>query len=494
MERIYRAAKYIRTSCPGDELNFRDSATNQTRIIDNFLRAHPEILVVAERVDNGYSGVTFDRPALNEMIADIETGHVDCVIVKDLSRLGRNYVETGKHLRDLFEAKGVRFISIDDNIDFILMDVFDKVIVMIKNIFSEQYSYDVSVKTRNALNVKRKRGDYVGAAPIYGYQKSDDNKHKLALDLNTYTVVQNIFSLKLQGVSAAGIASELNNSGILSPIAYKRKLGLPHPTGGFADKDNARWSATTILRILRDENYTGTLVQGRQCSYNYKLRAPLTLDESEWAKTENSHPPIVSKADYDTVQRVLALDTRVAPKHSEVYIFSGLLVCGCCGGNMTRKTVRSSRWQYIYYYCPTGKRNGCMAACIVSEKVLLRMVNRKVKERIADIQKLARRFSATHTEKLLKFIYARQIDAQSQKIRDMQNFRARLHDSLACGIIDNEEFCAFKHHYNGEITKQNAEVILLQRKLSYSEEQIDPNTNYLCFENKVEVVLQLLVK
>lgn len=464
MERIYRAVKYIRTSSPDDDLHFRDSAANQSSLIDRILQAHPEILTVAERIDNGYSGVFFDRPAFNEMVEDIKAGHVDCVVVKDLSRLGRNYVETGKCLRDLFRARGVRFISIDDNIDTIMMNEFDNMIIMIKNIFSEQYSRDVSIKTRSSLDAKRRQGKYVGAVPIYGYQRSCDNKHRFSLDPNTYTVVQSIFNMKLQGISAAGIASELNSAGILSPIAYKRKHGIAHPTGGFADKGNAHWSATTILRILRNENYTGILVQGRKRSINYKTKKSVLLDEREWARTENAHHPIVSKMDYAAVQRVLALDTRTAPRHSRAYIFSGLLTCGCCGGSMTRKTVKTPKRQYIYHYCPTGKRNGCHSAYMIAEQTLLNLVTQKVKERIEKIQELSFSLSADNFGEMAEKERVRQIIKSTQYICDMRGFVAHLHGSLTHGIIDDMAFKALKDYYDDEIAQQTAEVSALRHK------------------------------
>jgi DNA invertase Pin-like site-specific DNA recombinase len=461
MERIYRAAKYIRTSSPDDEL--QDSVSNQGKLIDGFLRAHPEIIVVAEKIDEGHSGVFFNRPSFNEMIADIKAGHIDCVLVKDISRFGRCYIEIGKYLRDLFQANDVRLISVDDNIDSALMDEYDKTIILIKSIIGEQYSRDVSIKTRSSLDIKRRQGKYVGAVPIYGYTKSDENRHKLSLDSNTYTVVQSIYNMKLQGMSDAGIASELNESGILSPITYKRKQSIPFPAGGFADKCEARWSATTVLRILRDENYTGTLVQGRQRSPNYKSKTILTLDESEWAKSENAHPPIISKMDYDAVQRALALDTRIPPGHKRVHVFSGLLICGCCGSNMTRKTCGNYGRKYIYYFCPTTKNRGCLLSYMVGESALMQIVAQKIKERIGNIQKMARSISATHVKKLIRTEYSQRIAICNQSICELHNFNAYLRDNLLHGIIDYAEFQSLQVYYDGEITNLSAEIAIMQK-------------------------------
>ena len=494
MEKIYRAAKYIRTSFSDNELQDRNSITNQNKLIDDFLRMHPEIVIVTENIDEGCSGVFFDRPAFNKMVTNIKEGYVDCVVVKDLSRLGRNYIETGKCIRDLFLANDVRFISVDDSIDSILMDEFDKTIILIKSIFSEQYSCDVSIKTRSSLAAKRRQGKYVGAVPIYGYQKSDEDKYKLELDQNTFTVVQTIFNMKLRGMSAAGIATKLNNLKILSPLAYKQKQRIPHPTGGFADKHNSRWSATTISRILKDENYTGTLVQGRQHKPNYKSKTILNLGENKWAKTENAHPYIISKMDYDAVQRVLALDTRTAPKHNEVHIFSGLLICGCCGGNITRKTVK----KYIYYYCPTGKSNGCHLSFVLSEKDLLQLVAKQIEERIVDIQKLTHFLSTIQIEELMKKGYVQQIAKYSQNIHELQKYKIHLHDSLTRSIIDEVEFLTFQNYYDREIARLSVEIIALQKKNHHTKETLKSEfawmNNFLQFIDLTELDRSAVVK
>jgi len=324
LQKVYHATKYIRTSCVDDETEKRDSIRNQGELMDGFLLEHPDIKAVSERIDEGYSGIFFDRPAFNEMMKDIAEGKTNCVIVKDLSRLGRNYIETGRYIRNIFPAYGVRFISINDNIDTTLDNDFNDLITSVKNIFNEQYSHDISVKTRNALACKRSQGEYVGANAMYGYKKCPKNRNRLILDKNAADVVQSIFSMKLQGISAAKIAEVLNGLGILSPIEYKRIQEIPCPTGGYADKINPKWCATTILRILKDENYTGTLVQGRQNTYSYKTKIIRSLPENEWMKTENAHQPIISRIDFEAVQRTLLLDTRTSPHHKNLHPFSGL--------------------------------------------------------------------------------------------------------------------------------------------------------------------------
>ena len=195
----YQAAAYLRLSHANDRETESDSIINQKKLVEDYLANHPDIALVSERVDDGYSGVLFDRPAFQGMMQDIYDGTINCVIVKDLSRLGREYIETGRYLRQIFPAYGVRFIAINDGIDTANEHMGDDLSISMKNIINDAYCHDISVKTRSALLAKRKNGDYVGACPIYGYQKSEENKNRLVVDPHTAPIVQDIFRKKIEG-------------------------------------------------------------------------------------------------------------------------------------------------------------------------------------------------------------------------------------------------------------------------------------------------------
>ena len=206
---VYKAIKYIRLSYTNDKTVESDSVANQRRLIDDFIDKHSEIEAVAEKIDDGYSGVLFDRPAFQEMMDMIKRGEANCVIVKDLSRLGREYIETGRYMRRVFPAYGVRFIAINDNVDTV-NDAADDLTVSVKNIMNEAYCRDISVKTRSALDVKRRNGDFVGAFPVYGYFKTGEQHKSLEIDPYAADVVRAIFRKRLDGYSALNIANELN--------------------------------------------------------------------------------------------------------------------------------------------------------------------------------------------------------------------------------------------------------------------------------------------
>ena len=224
----YQATAYIRLSYTDDRSSESDSVTNQRKLIENFIERNPDIQIVSEKIDDGYSGIIFDRPAFKEMMQDITDGKINCVIVKDLSRLGREYIETGRYLRRVFPTYGVRFIAITDNIDTAHENSGDDLTVSVKNIMNEAYCRDISIKTRTSLDIKRRNGDFVGAFPVYGYMKSEEDKNLLVPDPYAARVVQDIFRMRLDGTSALRIATTLNEMGVLSPLAYKKNNGFPY--------------------------------------------------------------------------------------------------------------------------------------------------------------------------------------------------------------------------------------------------------------------------
>lgn len=465
---IYRAIKYIRLSYTDDKTVESDSVANQRRLIDDYVERHPEIQVVAEKIDDGYSGVLFDRPAFQEMMRMIEQGEANCVIVKDLSRLGREYIETGRYMRRVFPAYGVRFIAINDNVDT-ENDGADDLTVSVKNIMNEAYCRDISVKTRSALDVKRRSGDFVGAFPVYGYQKTGGKHKRLEIDEYVADVVRDIFRKRLDGFSAAHIADELNRLGVLSPLAYKRNCGMPHAKGGYTDRQDCKWSATTIIRILQDETYTGTLVQGKQTTPHFKLKEREDRPSSEWIRVEGAHEAIIQKHDFDLVQRIRGIDTRTSPKSDRVYLFSGILICGCCGSRMTRKTNRYKDKEYHYYYCPTGRKNGCASSVMVKEADLVECVQDSLKGHIENVASLDTLLSSISQERINRELaqeYARQIRSNEKRAAQAEGFKARLYENLVSGILTKEEFLSYKRKYNADIERLQKAIAEWNEKLT----------------------------
>ena len=465
---VYKAIKYIRLSYTDDKTTESDSVANQRRLIDDYIARHPEIEVVAEKIDDGYSGVLFDRPAFQEMMRMIEQGEANCVIVKDLSRLGREYIETGRYMRRVFPAYGVRFIAINDNVDT-ENDAADDLTVSVKNIMNEAYCRDISVKTRSALEVKRRSGDFVGAFTIYGYIKVGDKHKSLEVDEYAANVVRDIFRKRLEGFSASHIADELNWMGVLSPLAYKRNNGMPHAKGGYTDRKDCKWSATTIIRILQDETYTGTLVQGKQTTPHFKLKEREDKPSSEWIRVEGAHEAIIQKHDFDLVQRLRRIDTRTSPKSDKVYLFSGILICGCCGCRMTRKTNRANGKEYHYYYCPTGKKKGCANPVMLKESSVIDCVRDSLKAyigNIASLEALLTGIDQSSINQALAKEYSDHITDNERRLEQVLEFKARLYESLVGGMLTKEEYASYKAKYTKQAEDIRESVRVLKEKLT----------------------------
>ena len=440
---VYKAIIYIRLSSADQNAGESDSVTNQRKLIYEYLSKHTEIEVVCEKVDDGYSGILFDRPAFTEMMNEVEQGNANCIITKDLSRLGREYIETGRYLRRIFPAYGVRFIAINDNFDT-LNDSSDDLSVSIRVALNDSYAHDISRKTRAALDSKRKSGDYVGACPIYGYIKDEDNRNLLVIDEYPASVVRDIFNMKIDGISVGRIASILNERGVLSPIEYKRHNGLPHPKGSFSDVDGGNWTATTIFRILSNETYTGLLIQGKVGTPNYKLKEMLKKPPSEWHKVENTHEAIIPHYLFDLVQKILRLDTRTSPNDDNVYIFSGILICVSCGTRMSRKSVpnRDKSIIYHYYHCPTPKRKGCNLGATVKEQDLMFSVLHSIKSYISNISKienLLAELDANRVAKSLSKNLKAQLEENKQRLTKIREFKSGLRESLVVGDLNRNE-------------------------------------------------------
>jgi len=464
----YKAAAYIRLSYTDDRTNESDSVGNQRRLIQDFAERSPDIEIVTEKIDDGYSGIIFDRPAFKEMMQEVMDGTINCVIVKDLSRLGREYIETGRYLRRVFPTYGVRFIAITDNIDTAQENGSDELTVSVKNIMNEAYCRDISIKTRTALDVKRRNGDFVGAFTVYGYIKSEENKNHLAPDPYASRVVQDIFRMRLEGASALHIANELNRLGILSPLAYKRNNGFPYAKKGYADRADCKWSATTIIRILRDEIYTGTLVQGKRGTSNYKIKETELRPPSEWVRVPDAHEAIITRQDFELVQRISGIDTRISPQKGTVYPFSGILICGCCGARMTRKTNRVKGKEYHYYYCPTGKKNGCSSPVTLREDTLMDCVWQTIKcyiENVASLEALLKSIDQSSINRAMTTEYSAHITDNERRLEQVMQYKASLYESLVRGEISKEDYANYRVRYTNQAESIKKSIRLLKEKL-----------------------------
>lgn len=455
IKKIYHAAIYVRLSKEdGDVSNAAkaesNSISNQKNLIRDFLKDKEDIEVVSERVDDGYSGSNFERPAFKLMLEDIKKGIVDCVIVKDLSRFGREYIDSGRYIERLFPALGVRFIAINDNYDSLDgKDQADEIIIPFKNLINDAYCRDISVKIRSHLEVKRKNGEFIGSFAPYGYQKSENDRNSLVIDPIAAGIVRDIFRMKLHGLSQDAIANRLNDTGVLSPMEYKSATGSNYQTS-FKTSDKAVWSSVTVRRILENELYIGTLVQGRQTTPNHKVKKTVLKPEKDWIRIEKNHEAIISDRDFAIVQRLLGMDTRISPKQSEVYPLAGLIVCADCGAAMVRKNAYAGGKKYQYYVCSRNKETKeCSNHRIAVDKLeeaVLQFLQVQINN-ILDLKQVMEKVSTIPFQELDIKELEKRIGQKETEIERCKELRNMLYEDMKDGIVSKEDYMELHEAY-----------------------------------------------
>ena len=460
----YNACIYARLSRDdGDKLE-SDSIINQKALIRDFLSKHPEIHAVSEKTDDGYSGVNFDRPAFQEMMEDIRSGKINCVVVKDLSRFGRNYIEAGNYIERVFPFLGVRFIAINDNYDSLDRNQSDSLIIPFKNLINDAYCKDISVKIRSQLEIKRKKGQFIGAFATYGYLKDEEDHNKLVVDTYASEIVRAIFKWKIQGMSQGRIANKLNMQGVLCPMEYKLSLGMKVQTN-FRVHKKALWSSKTVTRILTNEIYTGVLVQGKVGTPNYKIKKIMPRDEADWIRVEGVIPVIVDRDMFDSVQMILAKDIRIAPEEDVVYPLSGFVKCADCGQNMVRKSYNAGGKSYSYFICSTRKAGkGCSTHSISEEKlmdVVMQMVSKQI-DSVCEMEKMLDIVDSLPEKQANVFNYDAQVVKLKEEIERNKSFKLKLYENLQEGLIGQDEYFLFKKSYAAKIAEAEATIMAIE--------------------------------
>lgn len=350
----WKLAQYIRLS--KEDINRgkddSNSVTNQKALLDDYYQQHIDEFESTQPpyVDDGYTGTDTNRDSFQRLLSDIYAKEVNCVIVKDLSRLSRNYTDAGSLIENLFVQMNVRFISLAEGIDsYLNPDSISNLIVPITNVINDNFCYQTSKKIRQVFDMKRRNGEFIGGFAAYGYKKSPKDKNALIVDEEAAEIVKNIYEWFLDGMSKNAIVHNLNDRGILCPSEYKKSKGLNYqnPSGS----ERSLWSSKTVSDILKNRLYVGDMVQGRQRVKSYKIHTQEQVPENEWYIVENTHEPIIERPIFEKVQELLKRDTRTAPQKKKLYLFSGFLRCADCGKAMSRSQVKGT----VYYFCRTYK-------------------------------------------------------------------------------------------------------------------------------------------
>ena len=476
-------ALYIRLSVE-DNKKRGCSVENQKLVLNDFLADKPDFVVYDTYIDNGMTGTNFHRPGFQQMLSDIEAGYINCVIVKDLSRFGRNYVGVGEYLEHIFPLLNVRFISVSDNVDsFVDPRSINSLIVPFKNILNDEYARDISNKVRASLDLKRRQGKFIGSFASYGYRKDPNDHSRLLIDEPAAAVVRDIFNWFLAGTSVLGIAKKLNAKGIPNPSAYKRQQGMNyrHPT---SDRLDDLWPDSSVRRILRNPLYTGTMVQGKNRMKSYKLHISEAVPEDEWITVEQTHEAIIPGELFDKAQALFERDTRTAPTQPQVYLFSGFLRCADCGKAMNRKTISQPYRDYYYYICSTFKKQhsgACTKHTIRSdrlEQAVLETLRSQIAlavemdELIAEINRSgACSRSADHlqTERA-------QLTVERERIEQM---KLSLYPDWKAGDISREEYHRLKEQFEQQQAKLDTRLASLQSRIDEVQNSVNETNSFL---------------
>ena len=475
----YRVAMYLRLS-QDDEKYDKDfkaesnSISNQRLQIQDYIDKNEEMELAKEYVDDGYSGINFERPAFKEMMEDVITGSINCIVVKDLSRFGRDYIDSGRYLQRVFPSLDIRFIALNDNYDsFTASETEKNLVIPFKNFINDNYCRDTSAKVRSVCKVKRKQGQFISNYAPYGYEKDEEDKHKIVIDKEVEYVVRKIFSMKLEGYSSYSIAKHLNDNGIPSPMEHKKAKGIRYKTG-FSTKAVAKWDTPAVNRILTNEVYIGTLQQGKREKINYKLDKVVSKDKSDWIEIEDNHEAIIDPHDFEIVQKLLKCDIKAKTVGEKADLFSGLLFCKDCNAQMTKKVDKRGKTPTVYYICSSyNKGHNCSRHSIKQEELqrtVLEMIRHYI-QYLGEYETVSEKIKEMEVSyELFQKIDKRQEYTKKSKAK-FELLKSSLYQDLKEGIIAEEEFYDMREFYTNRIVeselileKQSKEIARLYKK------------------------------
>lgn len=444
-------------------------------------------------VDDGYTGTNFNRPGFQQLIDDIEIGLVSAVMVKDLSRLGRDYVSVGNYTDSYFPEHNVRFIAVNDAID---SDEGESEIAPFKNILNEMYARDISKKIRSSHRLRGSMGEPLSQPP-YGYMKSPENKKKWIIDPEAATVVKSIFKMCLDGKGNETIARELQENKVLIPMAYWRSKGLNR--GGKKTQTNPyKWCKTTIQKILSQQEYCGDIINFKTYSKSFKNKRRIENSKENWAVFKNVNEPIIDRETFETVQKFISKTKRRAPKkeNGERSIFNGLIYCGDCHSKMRYHTSTSNK-EIHYFTCSDNKvdyRGKCPGRHYVRADALEEVVKLELRRLVEMLEidesyfaQLLLRKNDEEREKDKKFL-----ESELQKAIARSNTVSQLYEKLyednVIGKVSDEWFIELSHKYEKERMDLKAKIADTRHKI---EELKNTNSEYEKFISAIRRFMQM---
>ena len=483
-----------------------DSIENQTSICKEYVEEHPDLKLYDIYEDNGKKGTNFDRPEFNRLMDDVRAGKVKCVLVKDLSRFGRDYIEAGEYLEKIFPFLGVRFISITDGYDSLTAgDAEGALMIPLKNMINDVYAKDISRKIITSFRARQEKGEYLPAFPPYGYVKSKTKAYRYEVDEEVAPYVRMIFEWKAAGVSHSEICKRLNDMGAVTPARRKVELGIWH-----AEKyKHTIWHGRTIIDIMKNATYTGTLVYGRMPKSLYQGIKCHRAKPDEWRCIPDAHEAIVSQELFDKVQKIFdERSERMQKKWAEskqvrdkiVNLFVKRIYCGDCGKRMRfvkgNNALRDKNFYYTNYVCggylDSGYRNCTRHSIRYQDVVDAVFAAMQVQMEYAlNQEKMMQKLRGTAKERNLIDQYVAKVNYLTQELKKVNSRREGLFESFAEGILDEADYQYAKKSYDEEYASLEKQLSEAKSRKKELDGVLTANNEWLQAMHKVEDATEL---
>lgn len=479
---VMKTGLYVRLSDEDNGGKSKDGVHNQLELLLDFARKLENVEVLGTYIDNGQTGTDFDRPEWERLMEDVKEQKINCIIVKDLSRFARNYLEAGDYLEKVFPFMGVRFIAVNDRFDS-AGEIFreTELITEFKNLANDYYSKDISKKVMTAFQTKKSNGQFIGSKAPYGYILKDNH---FIVDEPAAAIVRRIFEMKSQGISAYEIANILNKEGVSSPSRYAGEQGQKK----YKHCEHILWQAEAVTRILYNQAYVGDLVQGKYNRSIFSKEEQGLREEKAWEVIENAHEPIIRRDLFLEIQELKEKNRKVWKERQGragyKNVLEGILVCGVCQHVMRRnKDVRNGKVRY-YFYC--ASENGylhakCNTSSIVDHKVF-HMVLEQIKLQI-DLAVEMEHFIKKIKESGKCAAAIREKKQCVEQIRsELQRYiylRTSIYEDMKQGILTKEEFLAAKERYSVKITQMESELKAKEGDLAEFEKCVNGSNRWM---------------
>ena len=467
-------ALYIRLSVE-DNKKRGCSVENQKLVLNDYLADKPDFVVYDTYIDNGLTGTNFHRPGFQQMLSDIEAGHINCVIVKDLSRLGRNSIDTGYYIEQYFYAHNVRFIAVTDQFDTADPgNLHGGIMLPLKNMINEAYSLDIGRKIKAQARQAMKDGDYIGGRAPYGYRKDPDNCHKLLVDKETAPVVKQIFDWAYERVALNRIVRNLNEMGIAAPSHYKKSTGEITSPGLIG---SGKWQTRTVMKILESEVYTGDLVQGKTKTVDHQQ---VKAGDDNLIIARHTHEPIISHEIFTAVQeyrKQVCEESRAVPKRPYTpNIFKGKVFCADCGRSLHRQRAERKKGPDIYWFhCLTNSRvakDTCKGVMMQETELIATVTAILEKELSVALGMSLPLFQLEARQKQKKDGLKSQMSVKRQEIEKQRRLIRGLYENFVQGILTSEEYFELKAGYEESITVLSCDIEALEKGMDALDDQL----------------------